>query len=312
MVMCFEVPGGGTMFESTVLDVAVGLIFVFLTVSLICGVLTEILATVFSWRANTLLAGVRQMVNDPKFDSLARHLYNHALVNPRGPGVPVNATPEAATAAAVTNKPAYIDPLHFAGAMLDTIKVVAGSKADMQAAIAASPLLAGNNQMTTMLSGMADRADGSIDAMRKSLAGWFDAGMDRVSGTYKRWTQIYCFGFGVLIAVGLNIDTLRVTSALWRQPQITQSLKASMDPADVATRFQSLGLPIGWGTEGTQISKADFGCFTRVIEYAALLIGWLITALSTLFGASFWFDALSGVLKIRGSGPSPPDNNARA
>src|SRR3954468_16706548 len=82
---------GEAMFNSTVLDLAVGLVFVFLTVSLICGVLTEVVATVFTWRANTLLAGVKDMVNDKNFTSLARELYTHALVNPRGPGAPPDA-----------------------------------------------------------------------------------------------------------------------------------------------------------------------------------------------------------------------------
>jgi hypothetical protein len=288
------------MFNSSVLDVAIGLIFVFLTVSLICGLITEAWATIFSWRANTLLTGVKDMVNDQGFTKLARDLYNHALVNPRGPGVPAGATPAAATAAAVTNKPAYIDPQHFAGAMLDTLHIVAGSAEDMRAAITASPLLAGNNQMTTMLTGMADRAGGNIDTMKQSLAAWFDAGMDRVSGNYKRWTQLYCFVIGFIIAAGVNIDTLQITASLWQQPQITQSLKATMTPADAVKEVQSLALPVGWVPPGTQYP-------TTCLAWSAKLLGWAFTALSTLFGASFWFGALSGVLKIRGSGPSPGD-----
>ena len=281
------------MFNSTVLDVAVGLIFVFLTVSLICGLLTEVWATIRSWRANTLLAGVQALVNDPDFGRLAQALYQHALVNPRDPGT-------ATDPAALINKPAYIDPLHFAGAMLDDLKIVAGTAATMKAAIASSPLIAGDTQMTTMLTGMADRADGDLAKLRTSIAGWFDAGMDRVSGTYKRWTQLFCFVFGLAIAIVLNIDTLQVATALWQQPQITHELTVTSDPLSAQAQVEALKLPIGWATDGSQ-------CPRTLLGWLAKLLGWSITALSTLFGATFWFDALSGVLKMRGSGPSPDE-----
>ncbi len=279
------------MFNSSVLDVAVGVVFAFLTVSLICGLMTEVCATVASWRANTLLAGVQSLVNDPKFTGLALTLYQHALVNPRDDG-------SATTPGGMIHKPAYIDPLHFAGAMLDSVNIVSGTAEDMKAAIAASPLLTANPQMQTMLTGMADRAKGSIDAMRAAVGTWFDTGMDRVSGSYKRWTQLFCFGFGLLIAMGLNIDTLAIARTLWQQPQITHAITQALPPKFAFDEMLKLGLPIGWEMDGSQCPKS-------VIGWLAKCLGFAITALSTLFGATFWFDTLSGVLKMRGNGPAP-------
>jgi hypothetical protein len=157
------------MFNSSVLDVAVGIVFTFLTVSLVCGLLTETWATIAAGRANTLLAGVQALVNDLKFTGLAQTLYQHTLVSPRDSGT-------ATTVGALSNIPSYIAPLHFA----------AGTAADMKTAIAGSPLLAGDKQMQTMLTGMADRAGGDLGKPRQSVAAWFDASMDRVSGSYKR------------------------------------------------------------------------------------------------------------------------------
>jgi hypothetical protein len=279
------------MFDSVILDVAIGLILTFLSVSLISGLITEVLATMMSWRANTLLDGVKALVNDPKFTGLARTLYQHSLVNPRDDG-------QAKSADQIVNKPSYIDPLHFADALLDNVKVVAGTATDMKTAIAASPVLAGDNQMTTLLTGMADRANGDLNAMRTAVAKWFDSGMDRVSGDYKRRTQVWCFAIGLGIAIVFNVDTLQVAKATWQQPQITRSIKASADAESLATEIQGLPLPIGW--DASQVPDSLLGGVARIL-------GWLITALSTLFGATFWFDALSGILKIRGSGPSPDD-----
>ena len=280
------------MFGSTVLDVAVGLVFTFLTVSLVCGLLTETWATIMSWRANTLLTGVQALVNDPDFTKLARTLYQHGLVSAQDSGT-------AETVADLKKLPSYIAPLQFADALLDTVQIGAGTTAaSVKTAIAGSPLLAGNNQMTTMLNGMADRAGGDVGKMRQAIAAWFDSSMDRVSGSYKRWTQLYCFGFGLIIAVVLNIDTLQVARALWLQPQIAHAIGANMDAATAESTLGSMGLPIGWGGEAQHYGP---------LACSARLLGWIITAFSTLFGATFWFDALSGLVKLRGVGPSPDD-----
>lgn len=279
------------MFSSTILDVAVGIIFTFLTVSLICGLLTETWATIRSWRAKTLLAGVQQLVNDPNFTGLAKALYQHALVSPRDSGT-------AQKPDQLKNRPSYIDPFHFADAMLDNLKVAAGTADQMKQAIKSSDLVKGDNQMTTMLTGMADRAGGDLTKLRSSIAAWFDAGMDRVSGTYKRWTQLFCFMIGLAIAIALNVDTLQVAAALWQQPQITHAIQTTMAPTDAFKGMIALDLPIGWHT-------GDLRPRAGVIGWLGRILGWTITGLSTLFGATFWFDALSGLLKLRGSGPSP-------
>jgi hypothetical protein len=68
-----------------------------------------------------------------------------------------------------------------------------------------------------------------------------------------------------------------------------------LTPTQDAPDTLNTGLPIGWtGSE----SFGGLSCLSR-------LVGWMITALSTLFGAALWFDALSGVVKLRGVGPSP-------
>ena len=74
------------MFNSTIFDVAFGLVSVFLSVSLFTSAVTEGLSMLVGLRARTLLSGVKQLLNDPDFDGLARSLYNHALVNPLSDG----------------------------------------------------------------------------------------------------------------------------------------------------------------------------------------------------------------------------------
>ncbi len=42
------------------------------------------------------------------------------------------------------------------------------------------------------------------------------------------------------------------------------------------------------------------------------VFGWLITALASLFGAPFWFDALQQIIRLKGAGPSPSEEGTNA
>src|SRR5690349_751376 len=103
------------MFGSSVLEVAIGLTFCYGTVALIVATVQEALAAAFRLRANTLLAGVKSMLNDPYFETLAQAVYAHPLVNPHSDGAPSDERKLAA-------KPSYIEPAQFAIALVDSIQ----------------------------------------------------------------------------------------------------------------------------------------------------------------------------------------------
>ena len=45
-------------------------------------------------------------------------------------------------------------------------------------------------------------------------------------------------------------------------------------------------------------------------EWPGKLLGWLLTAIATSFGAQFWFNLLSEALKLRATGPKPGTGEA--
>lgn len=117
------------MFGSAILDVAMGLIFSFLMISLVTSAVTEAIASGLFWRANTLLQGVKDLLNDPQFTGLALKIYNHAAVNARSNGA-------ASSQTELTAKPSYIDPKQFAAALMDVAGLVPGTTvAGLQAQI---------------------------------------------------------------------------------------------------------------------------------------------------------------------------------
>jgi hypothetical protein len=53
-----------------------------------------------------------------------------------------------------------------------------------------------------------------LDIFIQRIENWFDDSMNRVSGWYKRQTQIILFGIGFVLAMGFNIDIVEITGKL--------------------------------------------------------------------------------------------------
>ena len=366
------------MFGSTILDVAIGLIFSFLAISLFTSATVEAINSLLQLRAVNLKSGIMALVNDPGFIGLAKGLYEHPLVSPLGPGVqqapaagaaaqaPVAARPATDNSTYVSRVkdvamfwrsagppyvdirtlPAYIDPSQFARALLDVTRLSAAWAADAatappgappgRASLDAAITAIANPQIRDFIKGVSNRTQGDINAIESEVAAWFDGAMDRVSGEFKRWTQAATFAVALAAAVLFNIDSIRIGGTLWAHPAITDQLLAAEQPqlpqsgafpqptpaqspnflADEKKAFENIqalldaGLPIGWASGRLFEVSNTHGDPTYVWfsqTFGQSLVGWLITAFATLFGAPFWFDALQSIIRLKGAGPSPDD-----
>jgi hypothetical protein len=304
------------MFNSAVLDLAIGLVFCFLTVSLATGTIVEAIASFLALRAKTLRTGIGRLLNDSNFTGLAKQLYDHAAVNPQGSG--------SGTTSSTFQKtdPAYIDRQLFGQAMLDILKIspevaanpaASPSVADLKAAVDGVLQLRPDPQIQNLLHGIIERSVGDPSKIKAELAAWFDNAMDRVSGHYKRRTQLVSFVVALVLAGLLNVDAVRVATVLWEQPKLAEQLKipgaTAGSGADIKESFQQINttLPIGW-QNGRWASTWRWASTFQLSDgsvFFIALIGWLITALSTLFGAPFWFDLLQNFIRLKGTGPSP-------
>jgi hypothetical protein len=72
------------VFGSTILEVAIGMIFVYLLLSLLCSALGEFIEAKVNNRAKYLREGIKLLLNDSKGGGvdLAQRLYDHGLVRP--------------------------------------------------------------------------------------------------------------------------------------------------------------------------------------------------------------------------------------
>jgi hypothetical protein len=70
---------------------------------------------------------------------------------------------------------------------------------------------------------MREGAKGLNDA-RDAIAAWYDDSMDRLSGEYKRYSQVMIGLVACLLVAVFNIDTVRIVRSLWADPQMRASL----------------------------------------------------------------------------------------
>jgi hypothetical protein len=132
-----------------------------------------------------------------------------------------------------------------------------------------------------------------------------------VSGWYKRKTQWIICGLSLLVAVGLNVNTISIADRLIHDNTVRTAVAAQAAKADLTadskglnqaadniSQVQKLGLPLGWGKKDGDAAQADLKHhFWRTIG------GWLLTFIALSLGAPFWFDTLSKLARLRNTGP---------
>jgi len=238
------------MFNSSILDVIIGLVFCFASVALFVSSINEAAASMLKLRHKTLLTGLQRMLNDPSGNGLVKTLYEHALINPLTLAMPPMKAiidPKTASGAGMAQAsspppdqeplaqkivkpstpswrtgelPAYIASKDFAHALVDIVQTAPKATGDLKADIGEID----DPQLRQALQGFLARAGGDIDKFSDAIANWFDSAMDRLSGTYKRRAQVWTFVFGLFTAGSLNIDAFHVLNQLWQRPALSAAI----------------------------------------------------------------------------------------
>jgi hypothetical protein len=99
------------MFGSMVLEVAIGLVFVYLLLSLVVTAITELISGWRKWRAQNLWAGVRNLLDSGEAEEWVTKLYDHPLIQGLSPSTKSG-----------KKGPSYIPSRTFAVALLETLK----------------------------------------------------------------------------------------------------------------------------------------------------------------------------------------------
>lgn len=305
------------MFGSEILDAAIGLVFLFLLLSLICSSIKEALETVLKYRARDLERGIREMFGGKNAGSLVSEFYSHPLISSLFKGDYI--------AGKAGNLPSYIPPSAFALAVIDLCRPAKADSATPPAQNALADLrnavlLTQNTALQGALLPLIDAAGGDLGRARRNIEDWYNASMDRVSGWYKRRTQQIIAGVGLLIAVSMNIDTVAIARYLNTSQTARSLMIAAASKPDVTDPLGFLerqgGIPLGWvyKQEPNQ-TEQDFQRDWRRVPSTAggwlmKLAGLLFTTFAISLGAPFWFDILNKFMVVRST--VKPDEKSAA
>lgn len=299
------------MFGSALLEIFIGLAFLYLLLAVVCSALSEWIARIFAMRSNNLEAGIRNLLEDPE---LVERVYQHPLLKSfyrqgwfdklrkrRG-------------------GPSYIPSRAFALALLDIAappdpKDRPKDFEGVRHAVAKCNLL--NDKMKKALLVLIDEAAGDLKKARENIENWFDDTMNRVSGWYKRKAQLIVLLLALVLSVALNADTITITNSLSSDSTLRAAVVAAAEetaktpPTESKTpltritelrgELEHLGLPIGWlkasddYVDPREVPTDAQGWFYKIL-------GLLLTTIAVSLGAPFWFDLLNKLVNLRGTG----------
>jgi len=224
-----------------------------------------------------------------------------------------------------TGLPSYVPARDFATALLGVLAEGADPTTAFTQTKGVINDLPNGDLKKTLLSFIDTGAD-DINKLRTCIENWFDDAMERVGGIYKRFTQYVMLALGLIVAIGLNVDSIHVAKTLWEQPTLAKAI------ADQATKYleeegkRCAGAQTG-AANGT--TALDANCLQQSLSTTrdlvdkqtlpigrkpgeaffgwnvGTLFGWLITAFAISLGAQFWFDLLIKFTNLRAAGPKP-------
>ncbi len=307
------------------LDIAIAICFIYLLMALVCSTLNESIAGVFNSRGKTLEQGIAYMLHDP---DLKAKFYAHPLIHGMED---VN-----------DRLPSYISSNKFALALMDILTGPNAPANDPQAlrnGVDSLEHSAAKSVLTAVLQNPQYKTD------QQRLEAWYEQNMNRVSGWYKRTSQIRIYVLAAAVTIFMNADSLKILRTLWDNPTMsavlvenakerlqkgrpdaesqpmvtydnpndpTASTPTEIPERDVITaqEKQLLGQVTGWqGDWYNDWPDHTTAGFWSWIWYLLKerLGGWLITMLAVSLGAPFWFDTLSKFMNVRNSGKPPEE-----
>jgi hypothetical protein len=278
------------MFGSAIVEVVIGLAFVYFILSVIASHINELIAGVVGWRAADLERGIRNLLADAP--GLADSVWQHGLVSGLG-GKPGRA-------------PSYVPASNFASALIAALAADNPAPRDAKGIRTLVDALPPSNVHQVLLAIVNDAGE-DVTKIRAGIEAWYNSAMDRVSGVYKRRIQWVTLGVAAVLTIFLGADSIAIETTLWQDQALRSALTGAAQSAassgglpggleDTVNTLTQFDLPLGW----VVLPQTVFGWFLKVL-------GLLLTILAVSLGAPFWFDFLKQILKFnpRASGPAP-------
>lgn len=237
------------------LNFLIVLVFVLLIVSLVASTIVEAIAGYLGTRGKLLRRRLTEMLDDPRETGFAALLLDSRLLRSLGSEL---------------RMPSYIPPETFAQSVIAVIR---------------EHRLLDPRDLPPVLRELA-LAEGFGTSIKRgqfrdSLVQWYDRAMARLSGNYKRMASRNLFIAGLVLAIGFDVDMIRLTGHLWSSRFALEDTVAQV----AALHEQLAAAAAGEGTTVGELLEARpelreqvFALVERdqVLESLALPVGWTL------------------------------------
>lgn len=316
------------LLDSTILEVAISLVFVYCLLSLICTAAGEFISRIFAMRSNNLAEGIRNLLNEPGADDIAEKIYKHPLISGLAKnGLIDNGLNWLAEKLKINKKlywglPSYIPPRMFVIALLDVVAPGESTKSidltTLRSLVKDSKTI--NDKTRTALLALIDSSTGELKDLHKDIENWFDGTMERISGWYKRNIQTVVLVLALAIVLVANADTLMLANHFAQDSSLRASYVASaerLSDSSIPTSNVSFNdtvyaieqlrmMPLDWTKEPCNPLNLSCGGDWLLKK----MFGLIITVFALSLGAPFWFDILNKLMNLRGTGKKPPESKS--
>jgi hypothetical protein len=280
---------GCPVFGSVVLEVVLGLVFIYAWVGFACTAVVEFLESFRAQRGKQLALAIERMLGP----ELKQQFYEHGLIQSQS-------KPK--------RLPSYLPASSFATVTLDLLGV---NSAQFRQQLAALPGETGK----TLRALTADATNYEQVAAR--LEQWFDGSMERCSGWFRRRARLAALTTGLVLASLLNVDSIEIASALYSDTHLRLSVTmqaeaegqvpigrrmADKGPSVMSIPVESGTLPLGWENSrfATRAQWSENAWSQPSFWFGPVLVkllGLFVTALAGGLGSAFWFNALRRLLR---------------
>lgn len=250
-----------------ILEVAIGLVFAWLILSVATMQVQEWIGAKLAWRSAFLEKAIENMLKDPE---LVRAFYEHPII--QSLSEPLEEKKRKKTGEDY-RKPSYIPADKFASVAFDIIMSANNPSYERgsdyisiaQVRETVETLKANNLPLAKAIENIFPNLNAKTTATELSIAktrdvveDWFDDTMARLSGWYKRHANTWAFGIGLVLAFAINVDSIEIAQQLWVEPTMRQAIVAQAQkpdteidvtsPEKLKNYYDNLTIPIGWTT----------------------------------------------------------------
>ncbi len=328
------------MFGSEILEVAIGLVFIFFSCSVVCSGIYEAIARVWNIRANNLENRLKKLLGDTK---LVKEILQHPLVEGitaqslldkilgNRPARPASIPNDILTDAVTDLVCQKVDiDKHTISEIVDTLYQEAKEEVQSNKSL---------KSIATIVDKEVVELKDQIVHFRERVHNWFDDGMNATSKWYKRKVRFVIFFIAAIMCGWLNIDSIMITKALYTDDNLRAGVVEAVEVSlptledqfnaveEESRKNETAGAEEAEESRDTikeaqdaliaakeslnklneDLKKLDIP-IDRPYEkgkdfkyWFFKIIGLLLSTLAISMGAPFWFSILRQMMAIRGS-----------